>query len=113
MKTVADYIKSARIQLQDEVDSPYRYSDEELKLAFDLAFDEAYRIRPDMFIRNEPDSIVASPTSYEPPVPRGYQSAFLYYITGHVQLRDQEETTDSRASAMLSKFTAQLLNTAS
>lgn len=113
MKTVADYITSARIQLQDTVDSPYRYSDDELKLAFDLAFDEAYRIRPDMFLRLELESIVSSPTSYEPPVPRGYQSAFLYYICGHVQLRDQEETTDGRASAMLAKFTGQLLTSAS
>lgn len=112
MKTVADYIKSARIQLQDVVDSPYRYSDNELKLAFDLAFDEAYRIRPDMFVRVTPEPIVSSADTYQPPVPRGYQSAFLYYICGHVQLRDQEETTDSRASAMLAKFTGQLLNSA-
>ena len=113
MKTVEDYIKSARVQLQDTLNSPYRYSDDELKLAFDLAFDEAFRIRPDMFVRIEPETILSAPLTYEPPVPRGYQSAFLYYITGHVQLRDQEETTDSRASAMLSKFTAQLLTSAS
>lgn len=112
MKTVEDYIKSARIQLQDTVEGAYRYSDEELKLAFDLAFDEAYRIRPDFFVRVDPDPIVTSPVTYAPPVPRGYQSAFLYYICGHVQLRDQEETTDNRASAMLAKFTGQLLNTA-
>lgn len=112
MNTLKEYIDASRILLQDTlVDSP-RYSDAEFKLALSLAFDEAYRIRPDIFIRIEQPDIMAFTDSDIVPVPRGYQSAFLYYMCGHVQLRDQEDTQDSRASMFLTKFTAQLLSTA-
>ena len=113
MKTIREYIDGARILLQDAVDSPYRYSDAEFRLALSLAFDEAYRIRPDIFIRVEEPDIMSMPETDTIPVPRGYQSPFLYYMCGHVQLRDQEDTQDSRASVFLNKFTSQLLATAS
>lgn len=112
MKTLEEYIKAARILLQDTMPA-YRYSDDEFKLSLELAFDEAYRIRPDFFVKVAlPLSIITQPDTYEPPVPKGYQSAFLYYMCGHVQLRDQEDTQDNRASNFLNKFTAQLLTTA-
>jgi len=110
VNTIQDYITSARIQMQDTTADP-RYPDEQYKLALDLAFDEAYRLRPDLFIRNEVVSVVSSPLSTPVPVPRGYQSAFLYYMCGHVQLQDNEDTTDSRASVFLNKFVAQLMTT--
>lgn len=112
MQTLEDYINAARILLQDTAGTQ-RYSDAEFKLAFDIAFDEAYRIRPDLFLEMpDPLNIVGENLSYEPPVPRGYQSPFLYYICGHVQLRDAEETEDNRAGVFINKFTAQLLATA-
>lgn len=113
MRTIRDYIHAARILLQDTVDSPYRYSDDDFKLALNLAFDEAYRIRPDFFFQITVPNFVEGDDTTEVPVPRGYQSAFLYYLCGHVQLRDQEDTQDNRASVFLNKFTAQLLTTAS
>ena len=112
MKTVADYIAAARIQLQDTTPAP-RFLDTEFQLALDIALDEAYRIRPDFFIGVVVKSIVSEPVTYEPPIPRGYQSAFLYYMCGYTQLRDDEETTDTRSSAFLNKFIAQLLTTPS
>lgn len=111
MKTIRDFIDAARILLQDTVED-YRYSDDEFKLALDIAFDEAYRIRPDLFLRIEVPPFVTSGVTTEVPAPRGYQSAILYYICGHVQLRDQEDTQDSRASVFLNKFISQLLTTA-
>lgn len=111
MQTVSDYIAACRILLQDTTPAP-RYSDDEFKLALDLAFDEAYRIRPDMFIDVAAQSIVTQPTSYVPPIPRGYQTAFMYYMCGNVQLRDAEETEDNRATIFLNKFLGQLLATA-
>lgn len=112
VKTIADFIAAARIQLQDTLSQ--RYEDSLFRLALDIAFDEAYRIRPDMFMDGTilPSFITADLTTVVP-VPRGYQSAFLYYICGHVQLTDEEDTTDSRAAVYLNKFTAQLLTTAS
>lgn len=111
MQVVQDYISAARTLMQDTTAAP-RYSDEQFKLALDLAFDEAYRIRPDFFIQVTVPTFAGAPTSTAVPVPKGYQAAFLYYIVGNVQLQDQEETTDSRASTFLQKFVAQLLNTA-
>lgn len=113
METTQDYITAGRILLQDTMAGAYRYSDDMFKLALDLSFDEAYRIRPDMFVKVDTPTTLASGMDYKPPVPRGYQAAFLYFICGHVQLSDQEDTTDSRASAFLTKFTAKLLATAS
>lgn len=111
VKTIRNYIDAARILLQDTTDAP-RYSDDEFKLALALAFDEAYRIRPDMFIRNEVPDLATAGVTTEVPTPAGYQSAFLYYMCGHVQLRDQEDTQDNRATIFLNKFVSQLLNTA-
>lgn len=111
MDTIRDYIDSARILLQDMSSEP-RYTDEMFKLALNLAFDEAYRLRPDMFIRNEVPDLSSAGVTTKVPVPRGYQSAFLYYMCGNVQLQDQEDTQDNRASVFLNKFTSQLLSTA-
>lgn len=113
MNTVQDYITGCRILLQDQMTGAYRYPDAEFQLALDIAFDEAFRIRPDMFVEQAAVSIVSQPLTYVPPVPRGYQSAFMYYMCGHVQLKDMEETQDARASVFLNKFTSQLLVTAS
>ncbi len=114
MITLDNYIAAARILLQDTLAGAYRYSDDDMKLALEIALDEAYRIRPDMFIAAygalaPAVSIIGQPGSYTMPIPRGYQSPFLYYMVGHVQLRDDEDTQDSRATALLGKFTAQLL----
>jgi hypothetical protein len=110
--TIRDYINSARTLLQDTTGAP-RYSDDQFKLALNLAFDEAYRIRPDMFIRNEVPDLSEAGVTTSVPVPRGYQSAFLYYICGMVQLQDQEDTQDNRATVFLNKFVSQLLTTSS
>lgn len=112
MQTIEDYIAAARVLLQDTGATAYRYPDLDLKVALTIAFDEAYRVRPDFFIQNTIPNFLTAPVSTDVPAPKGYQSAFLYYITGHVQLRDQEDTTDARASTLLNKFVAQLLTTA-
>lgn len=111
MQTVQDYITSARTLMQDTTTAP-RYSDDQFKLALDLAFDEAYRIRPDFFLQVTVPTFAGAATSTQVPVPKGYQSAFLYYIVGYVQLQDQEDTTDARSAAIMNMFTAKLLNTA-
>lgn len=112
MKTLSDYIKASRALLQDE-GAATRFSDERYSLALELAFDEAYRIRPDIFLKVEAPKLFGEPMDTEVPVPRGYQSAFLYYMCGHVQLHDAEDTQDNRASVFLNKFMAQLLVPAS
>lgn len=113
MITISDYIKAARILLQDTTEDAPRYMDSEFQLALSLAFDEAYRIRPDLFLRTTLPVFTTAPLNTPVPAPRGYQSAFLYYMCGHIQLRDQEDTQDTRATVFLNKFVSQLLTTAS
>lgn len=109
MKYVKDYIDAARFQLQDEQAGAYRYSDDKFVFALQTAFDEAYRVRPDIFVRVDEPTLVGQPTATtEVPAPRGYQMAFVYYMMGWVSMSNQEDTEDSRASTFLNKFVAQL-----
>lgn len=112
MLNVQDYLTTTRILLKDTVDSAYRYDDTTLKLALHMAFIEAYRIRPDMFINTPVPNIKDAEAGDDVPVPNGYQMAFVYYMCGWTQLQDEEENTDNRAIGFINKFTAQLLNVA-
>lgn len=113
MQTIQDYIDAARVLLQDKME-PYRYDDDQFRVAMTVAFDNSFRVRPDFFIRNDiPDFMTAPLDTTDVPAPKGYQSAFMYYLAGHVELQNQEETSDARAASLLNKFTAQLLSTAS
>jgi len=114
VKYIQDYINTARFQLQDRVNSPYRYADADFVQGLDLAFDEAYRIRPDIFVNEATPDLTGKPLDITiVPAPRGYQMAFVYYMCGYVTLSDQEDTTDARAGAFLTKFISQLTQTAS
>lgn len=111
METVEDYINAVRGLLQDEV-APHRYSEAKIKLGFQFAFDEAYRMRPDMFIRLEVPNLTTAAGTDPMPVPRGYSMAWVYFATGYCQIQDNEDTQDARASTLMNKFVAQLLTTA-
>jgi hypothetical protein len=110
LDTVNDYIVSARRLLLDEVE-PYRYPTADLVEAFNFAFLEARRLRPDLFLANfrgqlpsySPSNLTAS-VSIDPQ----YRLAFLYFMCGFAQLRDDEATQDQRASGFMAKFIAQL-----
>lgn len=111
LDTVADYIHDARVLLQDEV-APYRYSDAQIVTALNYAFMEARRLRPDLmksFFNSSMPTYTASSSSTAVAVDPQYRVAFLYYICGMVQLRDDEATQDARASGFMNKFTSSLL----
>ena len=113
MKYIQDYINAARIQLQDKLE-PFRYEDDTLVMALDIAFDEAYRIRPDMFVKEPDPNLIGAPLDTTVvPAPRGYQMSFVYYMCGWATLSDQEDTQDARAGVFLNKFVSQLSITAS
>jgi len=121
--TVADYIAEARVLLQDTV-SPYRYPDDDLVTALNLAMAEIDRLRPDIFLDAKYTTNTAprtqlsvpSPPTYSSasestviPLPPQYKVSVVYYVVGNAQLRDTEDVSDKRASEFLNKFTAQLL----
>jgi hypothetical protein len=118
LETVGQYLIEARRLLQDEV-TPYRYPDDDLVDALNIGLMEARRIRADLFLPlfdmpwfdPGPPAGPVPPASLSAPVTLDpmYRSSLLYYVCGRAQLRDDEGTTDQRAGAMLTKFTAQLL----
>ncbi len=107
LETVQDYIAFARELLQDEKDTPYRYSNASLLRALSISLTEAKKLRPDLFIGVTLPTYTANDATAVP-MDELYRSALPYYMCYIVQLRDDEETQDQRASAFRSLFAAQL-----
>jgi len=114
LTTVQDYIDTARTLLQDTVNSPYRYSNADLVNALNLSFLEVRRLRPELvraYFTTSLPSYSASSLTTTVAMDQQYRIALLYYICGHVQLRDDEVSQDQRAAIFMSKFSA-LMQTA-
>lgn len=105
LETVQDYVSYARELLQDETDSPYRYSDASLVRALSLALPEAKKIRPDLFIGVTIPAITAN-NSTAVPMDEMYRVPLVYYMIAVAQMRDDEEVTDQRAAAFMQMFNA-------
>lgn len=111
LETVQDFIDRTRAILLDEIE-PYRYPDQDLVEALNMAIFEIRRLRPDLvrlFFRSPVPQFSTANKTAVVPVDVQYRPAVLYYICGHTQLRDDEISQDSRAAAFLNKFTAQML----
>lgn len=108
LETVEKYVAYARELLQDEKDTPYRYSDASLVRALSLALPEAKRLRPDLFL-NQTIPTFAAKDATVVPMDEIYRTALVYYMCGIAQLRDDEEVTDQRAAAFLGMFQAKLV----
>jgi hypothetical protein len=110
LDTVQDFVDRARVLLLDK-ELPYRYDTEDLVEALNEGILEARRLRPDLmksyFRTSLPDFNTAA-MSAEVPIDPQYRVAFVYYICGNAQLRDEENTQDTRAAAFLNKFVAQM-----
>jgi len=108
LDTVQDYVREARTLLQDTVPA-YRYSDAELLSALNLGMLTAWRLRPDLFIALSTPPYFTSNDGTSVTMDVGYRMPFIYFMVGHAQLRDEEDTQDARAAAFLGKFTQQLM----
>jgi len=111
LATVADYLAQARSMLQDAV-APYRYPDADIVANLNLGLLEIRKLRPDLMLATPssvPSYSEASPSTAVA-LDQQYRMSLLYYTVGQTQLRDVEETNDARASALLAKFTAQLMS---
>lgn len=110
LATVSQYVSLARTLLQDTVDSPYRYPDADLVLALSLALAEAKKLRPDLFINLALQSFTTNDTTAVT-MDEMYRIPLVYYMIGHVQLRDDEQVQDQRAAAFIGMFRTQLVST--
>jgi hypothetical protein len=108
LATVQDFVTSARRVLQDTI-TPYRYADADMIEALNIAVLEARRVRPDLFLDNfdalPSYTALSDPVLIEPM----YKPAFVYYLIGRMEVRDDEAASDSRAGQFLNKFLGQLL----
>jgi hypothetical protein len=114
LDTVQDYVDRARVLLLDTV-IPYRYDDVDLVEALNMGILEARRLRPDLlksYFRSSLPDFNTGAMSASVGIDPMYRVPFVYYICGHAQLRDDENTQDSRAISFMNKFTAQLLSIA-
>ena len=112
LATVADYVSTARVLLQDTV-ADYRYSDAELVEGLNRGVREMARIRPDLYFKalragQSMDTYLSTSQTTTVAVDQRYQSALLYYVVGLAQLRDDENTQDARSIALLNRFVSQL-----
>lgn len=111
LDTVQDYIDRARVLLLDQV-QPYRYPTEDLVENLNMGILEARKLRPDVlqsYLRTTLPDFSVSDLNAAVNVDPQYRVAFVYYICGHAQLRDDENVQDSRAVTFLNKFTSQML----
>jgi hypothetical protein len=74
---------------------------------------EARRLRPELlksYFRTTLPDFSSSAMTASVPIDPMYRVAFVYYICGQAQLRDEENTQDTRAAAFLNKFVAQMIS---
>lgn len=118
IRTIAFLIAEARTLLQDTDPVPsYRYTDVEMLQAFNGAMSETRVKRPDLFLelglRNPVPYYGLADLNAPFPLDSGVYSAFVFYIVGRSEMREDVFTEDGRASTLMAKFIQQLLTVAS
>jgi hypothetical protein len=114
--TIGGLISEARTVLQD-VDA-VRYSDDDMVRYFNDALLQARAKRPDAFLdmgMRAPVPQYAMPGDQDTtfPLDPGYWPAFLFYVAGFCELREDTFADDKRATVLVNKFVSQLLQVAS
>lgn len=113
--TIGGLLTEARALLQDasSVDGSTRYSDDDLIAAFNDAMLQARVKRPDAFLDIGMQTAVTQYTTGNLatafPLDPIFYPAFLFYVVGRSELREDTFSDDSRAVTLMNKFVAQLL----
>jgi hypothetical protein len=109
LDTVADYVYAARVLLQDTYGPAYRYPSAEIVQALNLGLIRARQLRADLFLMNDGQVPFYLADNDEPvPFEVMYREGLLNFIVGQIQLRDDEDTVDSRAAAFKNALVTQL-----
>lgn len=114
--TIGGLLTEARRVLND--DDGDRYTDADLVAAFNDALLQARAKRPDVFLdmglRNTvPQYSMPDDTSTAFPLDAGLYPAFLYYVIGRSELREDTFSNEGRAVVLMNKFASQLLQVVS
>lgn len=112
LATVGDYLAEARVLLQDKT-VPYRFSDADLKNAVGFALMEARRLRADLFLNGVTPSVDQNTlNTVTVAVDDMYRVSLVYYVVGHMYLREEEEGSQALGDAYKRKFGAQMVSIA-
>jgi hypothetical protein len=105
LHTVAGYIHSVRRLIKD-MRRPYRYADDDLVEALNMALLEARRIRADLFVTRWGNTVPAYEGVSDQPVPiePQFRRAFVYGIAWQTLEEDEEDVQDARANSFMAKF---------
>lgn len=115
LQEVGDLVSQVRTLLQDTdntASSGYRYSTDSIITALNQGMLDMYRMRPDLFLENGfvipvfNVGTLGAQIGIEPQ----YISPLVFYVTGLVQVRDDEQNQDARASAFIKTFNQALLS---
>jgi len=114
LTNVGNIIAQVRTLIQDTDNSSgqYRYSTDSIVTALNQGVMEMFRIRPDLFLEvnyvvpifniGHLDVDIGIEPQYVPPL--------IYYVVGLVQVRDDEQTQDTRAATFLKVFQAAIVS---
>lgn len=109
LTTVGEMIDYSRVLLQDTIE-PYRYPTDQLIGILNMGLLDARRLRPDMFLTTPTEVPFYSTDVDVVAIDQQYRLALVYFVVGQANLRDEEDTQDARAAAMMLKF-SQMLTT--
>jgi hypothetical protein len=116
---VSDYVSATRSFLHDLIGPPYRYSDDDIINALNVAVGDISRIRPDIFLEYKyqgPLPRASQLNDLVPPlyqatrpndvvaIPRKFYQPTIFFMSGMLQLYDVDDTQDVRAQAFYGKF---------
>lgn len=112
LNTVANYITSARVLLQDTLAANQRYDDASLLVAINVTMLEARRVRPDLFVYNhryngQAQAFLAIDDTLVDIEPQ-FRLAILYGLVANAYMRDQEDYSADQASSFWAFFDAVL-----
>lgn len=117
--TLNDIETQARNILNDAIQESgaYRYSSQEIYDAFNDALVQARAKRPDAFLamglRNAvPQYVAANDATVPFPLDVMYFPAFLYYVIGRIEIKDDTFADDKRAITLMKTFTQLLMSVA-
>lgn len=117
--TIGGLLLEARGILNDvtPTNGTTRYSDTDLVNAFNDALMQARMKRPDLFLdmglRNPvPQYAMPGDATTAFPLDSQVYPAFMYYICGRSELREDTFTDDKRAQMLLERFVGQLMGVA-
>lgn len=121
LRTFGSIVGEARTLLNDKIGTAggsLRYSDDELFEAINGAMAEVRNKRPDLFLRTFGRTSLRAPLPYYTaandmgtafPLDYSTYNAFVYYVVGRSELREDTFSDDNRAVTLMNKFTSQLL----